>query len=94
MTSKPLTVFSDEEDDFGFTFADDMDIAAPVIAENTEALTQKLQLMYNAILPLLKNLKANPQQEYIKWPDRVKKVDAFKAKLDKIGGENIKTKDI
>ena len=30
-----------------------------------------------AILPLLHNLKKNPDKDYIKWPNRVKKVEEF-----------------
>lgn len=95
MTNKhSITSF---EDDFGFTFADEQEIssvtAAPLI-ENNEELTQRLQQMYDAIIPLLKNLNANPTQEYIKWPDRTKKIVAFKSKLDKIGGGHIKVKEL
>ena len=95
MTSKPsITSF---DDDFGFTFADEEELASVAAAphiESKEELTKKLQQMYDAIIPLLKNLNANPGQEYIKWPDRTKKIVAFKNKLDKIGGEHIKAKDL
>jgi len=33
--------------------------------------------LYNAILPLLSNLKANPEKDYIYWPNRTEKVEAF-----------------
>ena len=62
-----------DDDDFGFSFT------------TTEELTpvDKAQGIYNMILPLLNNLMANPEKEYIHWPDRVKKIEAFKAKLKK-----------
>jgi hypothetical protein len=91
MTNKPSIASFD--DDFGFTFADEQELTSPHI-EGKEELTKKLQLMYDAIIPLLKNLNANPTQEYIKWPDRTKKIVTFKNKLDKIGGEHIKVKDL
>ena len=31
----------------------------------------------NSILPLLSNLKANPEKDYIYWPKRTEKVEAF-----------------
>jgi hypothetical protein len=34
--------------------------------------------------PLLKNLKQNPEKDYIFWPDRLKKVAEFEEKLKKI----------
>jgi hypothetical protein len=43
---------------------------------------------------LLKNLNKNPSQEYIKWPNRVEKIAAFKEKLDEIGGDIIKVKKL
>jgi hypothetical protein len=40
--------------------------------------------LFNAITPLLNNLKANPEKEYIKWPNRVDKVEAFEGQILKI----------
>jgi len=37
--------------------------------------------LYNAITPLLNNLKANPEKEYILWPNRTEKIEAFENKL-------------
>ena len=45
---------------------------------------QKLKAMYSLIMPLLKNLKANPQNEIIKWPNREAKINEFIAKLDQL----------
>lgn len=74
--------------DFGFTAVDENELeiaqqAAKVT--NTAAATQaKLDELYNAIQPLLSNLKKNPEKEYILWPNRVEKVDQFEDKLRKI----------
>lgn len=62
-----------DDDDFGFSFTT-TDELVPV---------DKAQGIYNMILPLLNNLMTNPEKEYIHWPDRVKKIEAFKAKLKK-----------
>jgi acetolactate synthase small subunit len=71
--------------DFGFTLVDESELEAvqrattAVEATSTEVeqLQQKLDKLYNAVQPLLANLKANPEKEYILWKDRVAKVDAF-----------------
>ena len=71
--------------DFGFTLVDESELeavqkATTVAAETSstaEHLQEKVDKLYNAIQPLLSNLKANPEKEYILWKDRVAKVDAF-----------------
>jgi acetolactate synthase small subunit len=74
-----------DEFDFGFTLVDESELEAVQRATNAvaetstevEQLQQKLDKLYNAVQPLLANLKANPEKEYILWKDRVAKVDAF-----------------
>ena len=74
--------------DFGFTLVDEneLDVAQKATASAAEASTtqDKLDKLYNAIGPLLNNLKANPEKEYIKWPNRVEKVEAFETHIQKI----------
>ena len=74
--------------DFGFTLVDEneLDVAQTATASAAEASTtqDKLDKLYNAIGPLLNNLKANPEKEYIKWPNRVEKVEAFEDHIYKI----------
>ena len=74
--------------DFGFTLVDEdeLDVAQTATASAAEASTtqDKLDKLYNAIGPLLNNLKANPEKEYIKWPNRVEKVEAFEDHIQKI----------
>ena len=40
--------------------------------------------MYNMIVPLLDNLAKDPDKSYIYWPDRQKKIAAFKQKLKEV----------
>ena len=40
-------------------------------------LEDKLNKLYNAIQPLLSNLKKNPEKEYILWPNRTEKIEQF-----------------
>ena len=78
--------------DFGFTAVDEDEIDAvqEVVASSSSAAAElktaedKLDNLYNAILPLLSNLKMNPEKEYIKWPDRTAKIEAFEDHIRKI----------
>jgi hypothetical protein len=75
--------------DFGFTAVDETELKvvqdaareAEVIANTANDAQLKLDALFNAVQPLLNNLKANPEKEYILWPNRVQKVEAFEAKL-------------
>ena len=83
---------SDDIFDFGFTAVDEQELESVQKAttqldrvSNTASSTQeKLDKLYNAITPLLNNLKKNPEKEYILWPDRLTKVEAFEDHLQKI----------
>lgn len=78
--------------DFGFTAVDENELEAVQKAQtesvslNSEATDakDKLDKLFNAITPLLNNLKKNPEKEYILWPDRLAKVEAFEDHLQKI----------
>jgi hypothetical protein len=71
--------------DFGFTAVDEHELEAvqKVVASadsatvNAYEAEEKLNKLYNAILPLLTNLKKNPEKEYILWPNRVDKIEQF-----------------
>lgn len=71
--------------DFGFTVVDEEELdAVKHKMDDANATQDKLDRLYNAIQPLLNNLKKNPEKEYILWPNRVEKVDQFADKLYKI----------
>ena len=71
--------------DFGFTAVDESELEAvqklsteaSSVAATSAEMEDKLNKLYNAILPLLSNLKANPEKDYIYWPNRTEKVEAF-----------------
>ena len=78
--------------DFGFTAVDENELEA-VQSVKTEASTasataqeleDKLNKLYNSILPLLTNLKKNPEKEYILWPNRVEKIEQFEDLITEI----------
>ena len=85
--------------DFGFTAVDENELEAvqkeqaksatigseaAKAAEAAKSNQKQLDDLYNAIVPLLNNLKKNPQKEYILWPNRLKKVEEFETHLQKI----------
>ena len=67
---------SDDIFDFGFTAVteDELETVQELTqkstssAENLDAVQDKIDKLYNAIIPLLNNLKKNPQKDYIHWP--------------------------
>ena len=71
--------------DFGFTAVDEEDLESvkALMSSKEEAVKiqsesdERLNNLYNAILPLLSNLKANPDKDYIYWPNRTEKVEEF-----------------
>jgi hypothetical protein len=78
--------------DFGFSFIDDEIEEVKQTANKLEVeqadnqaaikdLTDRLNIMYNSIVPFLDNLCKNPEKSTIYWPDRVKKIEAYKDKL-------------
>ena len=83
---------SEELFEFGFTCVDETELtsyqqAEQKVAETSataEQLQEKCDNLYNAIIPLLNNLKQNPEKEYILWPKRLDKVEAFETHLQNI----------
>jgi hypothetical protein len=82
----------DEDFDFGFSVVSEDELKTmekqlqSELQQTTEVISQtqdKLHGMKNLIMPLLKNLMANPDKEYIYWPNRTEKIKAFIDKLDK-----------
>ncbi len=83
---------SDDMFDFGFTAVDESELKAvqeasakaESVASNATVTQDKLDKLYNAVVPLLNNLKKNPEKEYILWPNRIEKVEEFESHLLKI----------
>ena len=80
----------DFDDDFGFSTVDTEEILSynqseidNLLAEN-EDLKSRLEKMQTAIDKLLTNLSKNPQQELIKWPNRLERIAEFRLKLERI----------
>lgn len=78
--------------DWGFTAVDEDELEAvqqsqQVVQQSNqtlEQLEQKVNRLYNAITPLLANLKKDPEKSYILWPNRLEKIEQFEDHLNKI----------
>ena len=74
--------------DFGFTLVDESELESAQRLESVESSVDEYQArldqLYNAIQPLLANLKMSPDKEYILWPDRVKKIKKFETHIQNI----------
>lgn len=90
---------SDELFDFGFTAVTEhelesvqqSDLHAKQLQDENQSLSstieecqQRLDKLYSSFRPLLENLKANPEKEYILWPNRLEKVIEFEEHLRRI----------
>jgi hypothetical protein len=72
-------------EDFGFTAVSEDDLESIQAAEsNAQDSESRLKQLYDAIMPLLKNLKQNAAKDYIYWPNRVEKVELFENKIKEI----------
>jgi len=68
--------------DFGFTAVDEEELeAVQKVSVAAESAEDRLHSLYNAIIPLLNNLKQNPEKDYILWPNRLEKVEQFESHL-------------
>jgi hypothetical protein len=71
--------------DFGFTAVDENELeAVQTVTASASSTEERLNGLYNAIIPLLNNLKKNPEKDYILWPNRLAKVEEFEDHLQKI----------
>lgn len=83
---------TDDIFDFGFTAVTEDELStvqeanktAIALSEQTDNKQNQLDSLYNAIIPLLNNLKMNPEKDYILWPNRLAKVEEFEDHLQKI----------
>ena len=83
---------SDKIFDFGFTLVNEEELEAvqqatakaATVESTAGEIEQRLDKLYNAIQPLLNNLKQNPEKEYILWPNRLEKIEQFETFIQNI----------
>ena len=90
---------ADDFFDFGFTAVDEDELEAVqqsqlAVQQTASTATQlegevsrlqdKIDNLYNAVIPLLSNLKKSPEKSYILWPNRTEKIEQFEDHLRSI----------
>jgi hypothetical protein len=83
---------ADDLFDFGFTLVNEEELEAvqqatakaATVESTAGEIEQRLDRLYNAIQPLLNNLKQNPEKEYILWPNRLAKIEQFEDYIQEI----------
>jgi hypothetical protein len=81
--------------DFGFSLVSENEIKAheeqlkrevekqvQVVEKTSKEAKDKLHTLRDMIMPLLNNLAKDPAKEYILWPDRSQKIQAFIKKIN------------
>ena len=79
-----------DEYDFGFSLVSEEELKKHEehLTVQTQIISNKLELIQSMIMPLLNNLKQDPEKEYIYWPNRKDKIDDFIKKLNAIVKSN------
>ena len=83
---------ADDLFDFGFTIVDEQELEAvqqatakvETVSTSVSETQERLERLYNAITPLLNNLKKNPEKDYILWQNRLEKVEQFEDHIQNI----------
>lgn len=83
---------SDDLFDFGFTIVDEQELEVvqqatqqvQTVSTTVQSTQDRLDKLFNAIQPLLNNLKQNPEKEYILWPNRLEKIEQFETHIQNI----------
>jgi len=83
---------ADDLFDFGFTIVDEQELEAvqqatakvETVSTSVSETQDRLDKLYNAITPLLNNLKKNPEKDYILWQNRLEKVEQFEDHIQNI----------
>lgn len=93
------TIEIDDTFDFGFSMVDENELEVlqqakteievtkttlEQTSQEAETLEARLNKLYNMVQPLLNNLAANPDKDYIYWPNRMNKIEQFRDALDKV----------
>jgi hypothetical protein len=78
MSFNPHDPFNDEEFEFEIVESEDPQIVEDRIQK---AYKKQMQTLEKMIIPVLKNLMKNPENDTIKWPNRT---DAIQSQINKI----------
>jgi len=82
-----ISQYENLNDDFGFTTTDKIVEQVEVVVEDETAKTEvgtlkaKISTLEKLIMPLLLNLRKNPENAYIHWPNRAPLIDSQITKI-------------
>lgn len=89
------------DDDFGFTFEDSQEVGKEIVRQQTLDKESYKSYLHDSvisyrdmIMPLLNNLKKNPEKDTIRWPNREKVITEFLDKLDQREEEILRSFDL
>lgn len=68
--------------------ADDLEGQLSDLTNEKIALEASLEKLFQSVVPFLDNLCKSPEKSTIFWPDRVEKIESYKAKLKQIAEGN------
>ena len=85
-TNKNIYLDLEDDDDFGFTFANEDEIVETnkeysTLQEQVDDLKQRLVAINKIFMPLLENLSKDPDKPMIKWPNRKEQIEKQIKKL-------------
>lgn len=86
MNTKNIYLDLEDQDDFGFTFADEGELLEEnkeysSLQEQVDDLKSRLQAVNKIFMPLLENLSKDPDKPMIKWPNRKEQIEKQIKKL-------------
>ena len=90
MSDNPEQITDDFDWGFSAVTLDELEVIQETNAKLEESdaesaqLQDRLNRMYNAIQPLLNNLKRDPAKAYLYWPSRMEKIEEFSDFLDRV----------
>lgn len=86
-----INIDMDSIEDFGFTFDDSSTQEKEAAKDEAEKLRveiadkeEKIEMLIKLFDKLLTNLSKNPDQETLVWPNRIQKIEEFRAILNDI----------
>ena len=67
---------------------DEQKQAAEAVIKETAATAEeyraRMHRLYKMVMPLLNNLRENPERSYIYWPERQDKIDEFQRRIEAV----------
>lgn len=95
MVNDDIKIVLDEEFCFGFSLVNETELqkshehnqeVIKNVQNYADIQEDRFNKLYSMVMPLLNNLKKDPDRDYILWPDRVNKINEFIKKINAVKG--------